>query len=119
MGEEEKGGSGPFKKARINEDKDAKEIEKAPRKYERRLRRRSVKPPASYSAPPTVGPTIMPMPKKVSRMANMVATFSGNSLAIMLKEPVRNPLFPQASIILKSKLSRKEARWLDQFLILP
>ena len=64
----------------------------------------SVNPPASYRAPPTVGPTIIPMPKKVSRMANMVATLSGNSLAIMLKDPVRNPLFPQASIILKSQI---------------
>ena len=63
-----------------------------------------VNPPASYRAPPTVGPTIMPMPKKVSRMANMVATFSGNSLAIMLKEPVRKPLFPHASIILKVQI---------------
>jgi hypothetical protein len=33
-------------------------------------------------------------------MANMVATLDGNSLAIMLKLPVRNPEFPHASTIL-------------------
>ena len=45
-------------------------------------------------------PRIIPMPKKVSRMANIVATLSGNSLAIILKDPVKNPAFPQASMIL-------------------
>lgn len=47
-----------------------------------------------------VGPMIIPMPNDVSSMANMVATLDGNSLAIMLKLPVRKPELPQASTIL-------------------
>ena len=45
----------------------------------------------------------MPIPKKVSKIANMVATLSGNSLAIILNDPVKNPAFPQASMILENK----------------
>jgi len=50
-----------------------------------------------------VGPTIRPKPKKVSKLANVMATLFGNSLAIMAKLAVKNAAFPIASIILIKK----------------
>ena len=46
-------------------------------------------------------PKIIPMPKKVSKIANIVATLSGNSFTIILKDPVKKPEFPHASTILE------------------
>ena len=54
---------------------------------------------------------IIPIPKNVSKIANMVATLDGNSLAIMLKLPVKKPELPQASTILKSKLEMFWVEW--------
>ena len=51
------------------------------------------------------GPAIRPIPKNVSKQANMVATESGNSLAMMLKLAVRNPELPMASMIRTKMLS--------------
>ena len=41
-----------------------------------------------------------PMPKKVSKLANIAPTFAGNSLAMMVKLEVRKAELPTASMIL-------------------
>lgn len=46
------------------------------------------KPPASNSRPPIVGPTIMPRPKHISVVAYSVASRSGKSMAMMVKQAV-------------------------------
>ena len=70
------------------------------------------------------GPAIRPIPKNVSKQANMVATESGNSLAMMLKLAVRNPELPMASMIRTKMLSPiktfkgKKGFWIHKYNIL-
>ena len=45
-----------------------------------------------------------PMPKNVSKLANIAPTFAGNSLAMMVKLEVRKAELPTASMILMTKL---------------
>lgn len=56
-------------------------------------------PPNWYKNPPTIGPTIKPRPKNVSNDANVTLTLSGNSLAIIANDAVKNAALPSASII--------------------
>lgn len=83
-------------------------------------------PPTEYNAPPSIGPTIKPRPKHVSKEAfrvhqkrdkdyifmkcprlqkdlkaltKVVATLLGNSFAIIVKEAVRKAALPSASMI--------------------
>jgi hypothetical protein len=51
----------------------------------------------------TIGPTIKPNPKNVSRVAKVVPTEFGNSFAMIAKLEVRNAAFPNASTIRMAK----------------
>jgi hypothetical protein len=57
-------------------------------------------PPSSNKAPPTDGPNINPRPKNVSSEANVVATESGNSQAVIVNVAVIKEAAPKASMIL-------------------
>lgn len=56
-------------------------------------------PPNVYREPPTIGPTIKPSPKNVSREANVMLTLSGNSFAMIANDAVKNAALPNASMI--------------------
>lgn len=60
--------------------------------------------------PPTIGPTIKPNPKNVSNEAKVTLTLSGNSLAMIANEAVKNAALPSASMIrtIKANVINKE-----------